>query len=285
MSRYAGWIRWDAPGLAWLTRRRHTATILDGISLAAKQQKPLADAVIQLAAGYPQAKVARRLWAAFDDMEAGGNDLETLHRHGLLGKTDLALLQSAQRNGNLAWAAGTCRQQPPPHGLSCLCDGANGLSAHRCRLRPRGCDDRTCPVHALSHAYFKPDGFAMKRRGFTLVEILVALLLLGTLTTVCLQFFVGVNGQWREQVAPLAAAEEAANVMERLAAVAWDDLSTQSGDKYSLSTQARKQLPEGRVEVKVSGTLRVPPVNGTRSVPDTEGAPHHRNRPLAACAR
>jgi type II secretory pathway component PulF len=78
---------------------------LDGISLAARQQQPLANAVLQLAAGYPQAKVARRLWAAYDDMEAGGDDLETLYRRGLLGKTDLALLQAAQRNGNLAWAA------------------------------------------------------------------------------------------------------------------------------------------------------------------------------------
>ena len=39
-------------------------------------------------------------------MQAGGDDLECLHRHGLLGKTDLALLQAARRNGNLAWAAG-----------------------------------------------------------------------------------------------------------------------------------------------------------------------------------
>lgn len=105
MLRYAGWVQWDVPGLAWLARRRHTATVLDGISLAAGQQKPLADAVSQLAAGYPQAKIARRLWAASDDMEAGGNDLETLYRHRLLGKTDLALLQAARRNGNLAWAA------------------------------------------------------------------------------------------------------------------------------------------------------------------------------------
>ena len=47
----------------------------------------------------------RRLWAACDDLQAGGDDLQCLHRHGLLGKTDLALLQSARRNGNLAWAA------------------------------------------------------------------------------------------------------------------------------------------------------------------------------------
>jgi type II secretory pathway component PulF len=105
LLRYAGWIRWDLPGMDWLTRRRHTATILDGMSLAAGQQKPLARAVIELAAAYPQAKIVRRLFAAHDDMDAGGDDLETLYLHGLLGKTDLALLQAARRNGNLAWAA------------------------------------------------------------------------------------------------------------------------------------------------------------------------------------
>jgi type II secretory pathway component PulF len=38
-------------------------------------------------------------------LQAGGDDLQSLHLHGLLGKTDLALLQAARRNGNLAWAA------------------------------------------------------------------------------------------------------------------------------------------------------------------------------------
>jgi type II secretory pathway component PulF len=106
MLRYAGWIRWDLPGMAWLTRRRHTAMLLDGVSLAAQQQQPLAKAVMQLAAGYPQRTIARRLWDAYDAIQAGGNELETLYRHGLLGQSDLALLQSALRNGNLAWAAG-----------------------------------------------------------------------------------------------------------------------------------------------------------------------------------
>jgi type II secretory pathway component PulF len=106
MLRYAGWIGWDLPGTAWLTRRRHTAMLLDAIALAARQQQPLANAVMQLAAGYPRRSIARRFWSAYDDMQAGGGDLAVLHRHGLLGATDLALLESALRNGNLAWAAG-----------------------------------------------------------------------------------------------------------------------------------------------------------------------------------
>ena len=103
--RYAGSIRWDLPGTAWLTRRRHTATLLDALSLAAQRQKPLANTVAQLALRYPQRSFAKRLWAAYDDMQAGGDDLKSLHRRGLLSQSDLALLQSAVRNNNLAWAA------------------------------------------------------------------------------------------------------------------------------------------------------------------------------------
>jgi prepilin-type N-terminal cleavage/methylation domain-containing protein len=109
----------------------------------------------------------------------------------------------------------------------------------------------------------------MKRTGFTLLELLAAMLVLSVLTSVCLRFFAVGTSQQKEQYACLAATEEAANVMERLAATGWDDLPQQSGEKFSLSPQAQKLLPQGRIEVNVSGTLRVPLEGGTRSVPDT----------------
>ena len=104
--RYAGSIRWELPGMDRLFRRRHIATVLDAVSLATRRQRPLNEALSTLAASYPQPVIAGRLRAVCDDLQAGGDALECLHRHGLLRKTDLALLQSAQRNGNLAWAAG-----------------------------------------------------------------------------------------------------------------------------------------------------------------------------------
>jgi prepilin-type N-terminal cleavage/methylation domain-containing protein len=109
----------------------------------------------------------------------------------------------------------------------------------------------------------------MKHRGFTLLEIFIAVIVLGTLATLSLKFFAAVNGQRKDQWSQLAATQEAANVMERLSAVAWEELPKQSGEKFPLSPQARKVLPEPRVEVHVSGTLRVPLADGTRSVPDT----------------
>ncbi len=77
------------------------------------------------------------------------------------------------------------------------------------------------------------------------------MLLLGTLTALCLQFFAAANGQRKEQYAQLIAEEDAANVMERLATVAWDDLPKQAGEKFALSAAAQKALPEPRIEIKV----------------------------------
>ena len=267
--RYAGSIRWDLPGMAWFMRRRHAAVLLDALALTAEQQKPLADAVIQLAYAYPQRRISRRLGAAYDDMLAGRDDLDSLCRQRLLSRTDVALLQSALRAGNLAWAA---RE---------LADS----NRRRLIYRTYTLVQAAFPLLILSYAAVVAlVGFAlftplidviqslaqtMKRLGFTLWEVSVALLLLGVLTTLCLGFYSAVNGQGRDQYAQLAAAEEAANVMERLAAVAWDDLPKQNGEKYELSPQARRALPEPRVEFNVSGTLRVPTNSGTRSVPDT----------------
>jgi len=103
--RYAGAIRWDLPGMDWLLRRLHVAVVLEALALAAQRQRPLSKALSTLASAYPHRSIQRRLCAVCDELRGGGDDLESLHRHGLLGQTDLALLQSAQRNGNLGWAA------------------------------------------------------------------------------------------------------------------------------------------------------------------------------------
>ncbi len=92
-----------------------------------------------------------------------------------------------------------------------------------------------------------------------MLEIFVAVLALGTLTTLCLEFFAALNGQRKEQYAELAATQEAANLMERLAGVAWDDLPKQKSEKFALSPQARKALPEPRVDLRVSEALGTPP--------------------------
>ena len=99
----------------------------------------------------------------------------------------------------------------------------------------------------------------MKRNGFNLWEISVALLALAALTTLCLQFFAAACDQRRLVFARLAAAQEAANLLERAQALEWNDLLPQNTAKLQLSAQARQTLPEGRVEVRVDAPAGTPP--------------------------
>ena len=99
----------------------------------------------------------------------------------------------------------------------------------------------------------------MKRRGFTLWETFVALLVLAALTTLCLQFFAAASDQRRQVFAQLTATQEAANLLERVEALGWNELTTASAAKLQLSAQARQTLPEGRVEMLVDGPSGTPP--------------------------
>jgi general secretion pathway protein F len=105
LLRYTDSIRWDLPGMGWLLRRRHIATVLDALALAAERERPWDEALATLAGSYPQRSVARRLWAVYDDSQTGCDALQSLHARGLLGQSDMAVLESARRNGNFAWAA------------------------------------------------------------------------------------------------------------------------------------------------------------------------------------
>jgi type II secretory pathway pseudopilin PulG len=97
----------------------------------------------------------------------------------------------------------------------------------------------------------------MKRRGFTLWEALVAMFMLAGLTTLCLQFFAAETDQHQRLFAHLAATQEAANLLERTEALAWNDLTNNAVAKLQLSAQAKQSLPDGRFDVLIdepSGT-------------------------------
>jgi type II secretory pathway component PulF len=102
--RYFGWTLWDMPLMRRLARRLDTARILDGLAIVARQQRPLAEGIATLAISYPKNDTRRRLALATFDIEAGGDWADSLARHNLIRRAEHAVLQAAQRAGNLPWA-------------------------------------------------------------------------------------------------------------------------------------------------------------------------------------
>jgi type II secretory pathway component PulF len=101
---YLGWASFNLPGFTRLMRRRHAAVILDSLALAAESNQPLGNIVLTLAGTYPQADIRRKLSYVGVDIHRGGDWCESLQRHGLIKRADLAVLKAAQRVGNLPWA-------------------------------------------------------------------------------------------------------------------------------------------------------------------------------------
>jgi len=91
------------------------------------------------------------------------------------------------------------------------------------------------------------------------LEASAALFVLAGLTTLCLQFFAAASGQRRQVFAQLTATQEAANLLEQVEALGWNELSSQNAAKLQLSAQARQALPEGRVEMLVDEPSGTPP--------------------------
>ena len=98
-----------------------------------------------------------------------------------------------------------------------------------------------------------------RRRGFTLWDSLVALLVLAALTSLCLQFFAAAADQRQQVFTQLTATQEVASLLERVEALGWDELTTAGTAKIQLSPQARQTLPAGRVEMLVDEPAGSPP--------------------------
>jgi type II secretory pathway component PulF len=102
--RYFGWTLWDLPLLRRLAWRLDAARILDGLAIVARQQLSLTEGIATMALSYPKRDIRRRLALAAFYIEAGGGWTDSLARQSLIRRTERAVLQAAQRSGNLPWA-------------------------------------------------------------------------------------------------------------------------------------------------------------------------------------
>jgi len=104
LFRYWGWVQWDLPGLRRFARRLDAAQVLDALALSTGRQRPIGEGIAALAETYPKSDIRHRLRQTLDDLRAGGDWCDSLLARGLLTATDRAVLQAAQRAGNLPWA-------------------------------------------------------------------------------------------------------------------------------------------------------------------------------------
>ncbi|MGW8256392.1 MAG: type IV pilus modification PilV family protein [Thermoguttaceae bacterium] len=99
----------------------------------------------------------------------------------------------------------------------------------------------------------------MTRRGMLLLELIVAAVLLSAFATVCVHYFAVAAVQRRVLVQRQTALQEAANVMEQLASLAWSDLTAERVSKISLAPEIQKYLPEAALKIELAEEKAGPP--------------------------
>ena len=92
----------------------------------------------------------------------------------------------------------------------------------------------------------------MKRRSFTIAECVVALVLLGAAMALMMQTVAAVSQQRRVADQHALALQETANLMERLFALPFAELSSEQAAKLHLSGIAQQRLPGALLEIAVA---------------------------------
>jgi len=101
---YVGWLPRDSFGTSWLTRRYDGALVMRTLGLASDEQRPFSNVIAMLARLYPKRSVRASLDEAGRRINRGEPWTESLKRTGIIGKPEAAVLEAAERTGNITWA-------------------------------------------------------------------------------------------------------------------------------------------------------------------------------------
>jgi Tfp pilus assembly protein PilV len=110
-----------------------------------------------------------------------------------------------------------------------------------------------CGCFILSANHFDNEiGVTMTRRGFLLIEMLAAGVLLLALTALCVKYFAVTATQRRTLDQRQTALNEAANIMELLTVRPWSDLTSETLAKISLSPETQLTLSDGELKIDLA---------------------------------
>lgn len=93
-----------------------------------------------------------------------------------------------------------------------------------------------------------------RRSGLTVLELVVTLVLLGTVATCAIPPLRAVQLQRREHDRRELALQEAANLLERFTVRGWEAVDPSAAAELTLSEEAAARLPEALLQVTVSSS-------------------------------
>ena len=109
---YVGLLPRDVPGVNRLALRSDGALVMRALAWGVRKGVPLETVLGLLAQVYPRSGIRTRLQAAGYRLQSGAHWCDSLRTENLIRPVDQAVLKSAERAGNLAWA---CRKWPTVH--------------------------------------------------------------------------------------------------------------------------------------------------------------------------
>jgi type IV pilus assembly protein PilC len=94
----------DLPVVWRLFRRYDGALVMRGLALAVRRGLPLVEALNAVGLSYPLRRIAALIGRVTQQIRGGESWTESLRRAKLISRADAAVLEAAQRTGNLPWA-------------------------------------------------------------------------------------------------------------------------------------------------------------------------------------